>query len=224
MAFGFALLGESQVPTGLVECCTRSDNPVVARRRTPDRRDSLASPPPDLHAVEVQVTVLPGPDENRVRDRDRWHAGPRARVTAGLAVVVAVGGVGAVVIGALRGGRTGPSSPVVVARARTAAPAGVAAAYRYPLGCLSVTISARNPAYAGAHLDRASPCWRYGVYVTAILHRVHGVWRLALEAAGSSCPAVSLPAVVLAQLAVCRRRRNIRTRAGPPELAGRAAR
>lgn len=147
----------------------------------------------------------------------------RARVILGLAVLVAVGGVGGVVIGALRGGRTRPSSGVVVAGARAAGPAGVAAAYRYPLGCLGVTISARNPAYASARLDRASPCWRYGVYVTAIFHRVHGVWHLALEAASSSCPAVSLPAAVLAQLAVCRPRRNIRSRAGRAELAGRMA-
>jgi len=197
----------------------------VARRRTPDRRETLASPPPDFHLIEVQVTVVPGRGENRVIDRSAVHLGLRAcaRVIVGLAVLVAAGGAGAVVIGAVQGGRTGPSTGVVVARARAAGPAGVPAAYRYPLGCLGATISGSNPAYASARLDRTSPCWHYGVYVTAIFHRVHGVWHLALEAVSPSCPAVSLPAAVLAQLAVCRPRRNIRSRAGRAELAGRVA-
>ena len=166
----------------------------------------------------MQVTALPGPGDTWVRDRIAGiRALARARVTVGLAVVVvglaivvAVAGVGAAVTGALRGGRVGRSSGVVVAGARAAGPAGVAAAYRYPLSCLGVTISASNPAYAGARLDRASPCWRYGVYGTAVFHRVHGVWHLALEVAGSSCPAASLPTAVLAQLAVCQPRREIR--------------
>lgn len=172
--------------------------------------------------IEVQVTVVPDPGENLVRDRIAGiRALSRARVIVGLAVLVAVGGVGGIVIGALPRERAATSSGVVGAGIRAAGPAGVAAAYRYPLGCLGVTISARKQAYASAHLDRASPCWRYGVYVTAIFHRVHGMWRLALEAASSSCPAVALPAVVLAQLAVCRRTarrgRNIRSRAGRAE-------
>jgi H+/Cl- antiporter ClcA len=83
--------------------------------------------------------------------------------------------------------------------------AGVAAAFRYPLGCLAVTIERRAPTYATATLDRKSPCWRYGVYITAIFHRVHGEWRLVLEARSNRCPPRSLPAAVRAQLAVCAR-------------------
>jgi len=152
----------------------------------------------------VRVAVPAGPRETWVRDRiASIQALARARVIAGLALIVVVVGVGGVAIGALRGGRTGASSGAVVAGARAAGPAGVAAAYRYPLDCLGVTISATDPAYASARLDRASPCWRYGAYVTAIFHRVNGVWHLALKAASSSCRAVSLPAAVLAQLAIC---------------------
>lgn len=97
--------------------------------------------------------------------------------------------------------------PTAVARTRptAAGPAGVAAAFRYPLGCLAVTIERTTPAYPTATLDRKSPCWRYGVYVTAVFHRLHGEWRLVLEARSSRCPPRSLPAAVRAQLAVCTR-------------------
>lgn len=84
-----------------------------------------------------------------------------------------------------------------------AGPAGVAAAYRYPLSCLTVTISTRDPAYASARLNRASPCWRYGVYLTAIFHRVDGSWHEVLDANTYACPLVWLPAVVQTQLSVC---------------------
>jgi hypothetical protein len=171
----------------------------MARQTTPDRCGSLADPP-----SEVQVTVVPGPAARAIRDRT---AGLRAvkgrRLTVGLAVAVAA--IGAIVVGSLHGGRTGARVRTRSAERGTAGPAGVAAAYRYPLGCLSVTMSASDRAYASTHVDRASPCWRYGVYVTVIFHRVGAVWRLALEAASSSCPVVSLPAFVRAQLAVCRR-------------------
>jgi hypothetical protein len=79
----------------------------------------------------------------------------------------------------------------------------VAAAYRYPLRCLSVTTAPGDPAYARAELDRASPCWRYGAYVTAVFHRADGAWRLVLDAGSYRCPVASLPRVVQAQLALC---------------------
>jgi hypothetical protein len=81
--------------------------------------------------------------------------------------------------------------------------AAVAAAYRYPVNCLTVTIATSDPTYARAELDRASPCWRYGAYVTVIFHRVAGRWREVLDSARYSCPVASLPAVVQAQLGVC---------------------
>lgn len=88
-------------------------------------------------------------------------------------------------------------------QARNAGPVGVAAAYRYPLACLSVTIATADPAFAAARLNRASPCWRYGVYAIAIFHRVAGVWRMAPEASGASCATTSIPANVRAQLGLC---------------------
>jgi hypothetical protein len=91
--------------------------------------------------------------------------------------------------------RAGPAS--------NAGPIGVAAAYRYPLACLSVTIVTGDPAYAAARLNRVSPCWRYGVYTTTIFHRVAGVWRMVLQTSAPSCEVTSLPAPVRAQLGLC---------------------
>lgn len=152
----------------------------------------------------VQVTVIPGPRGRAIRDRI-GHV--RGAVDARLVLVVAVAlaGLGVVAAGQTQGGRTGSHPDATVNSARASAPSRVAAAFRYPLGCLSVTISASDPAYAAARLDRASPCWRYGVYLTAVFHRVDGVWGLVLEAASPRCPIVSLPAVVQSQLAICRR-------------------
>jgi len=79
--------------------------------------------------------------------------------------------------------------------------AETAAAYRYPLGCLGITLSADRSSMLGRH----SPCWRYGVYVTAVLHRVNGTWRLMLEATSPKCPTVSLPDIVRSALVTCER-------------------
>jgi hypothetical protein len=183
----------------LVAATRRRDTPQMAPPRAPDRWDPVPNPP-----SIVQVTVVPGPVGRLARARYaeiRFPAGPR-RVVA-LAVVVAIAVVG--VVDALHGdGRNGTGS----ARTKWAGatvPAAVTAAYRYPLGCLSITLSAGASAPTGSRVDRTGPCWRYGVYVTAILHRVGGVWRLVLEATSPTCPQVSLPAPVRAQLAVCRR-------------------
>jgi hypothetical protein len=83
-------------------------------------------------------------------------------------------------------------------------PPAAAAVYRFPLGCLGASLSASAAASDAA--DRAGPCWRYGVFLTAVLSQSHGVWRLGLEAVSRRCPHISLPASVRAQLVACRRR------------------
>jgi hypothetical protein len=132
----------------------------------------------------------------------------------GAASVLAVGAVMGVVLfaggngGARRAVQTTP--PVYISSARpTPVMRGVdqivtmSEAYRFPLGCMGATITAQT--LTAALRARTGPCWRFGVFVTAILHRVDGVWRLALEATSRSCPRVTLPALVRAQLVVCRR-------------------
>ncbi len=89
------------------------------------------------------------------------------------------------------------------AAARESGPAGVAAAYGYPLRCLSVTIASDNRSYARADYNRVSACGRYDGTVTAIFHRVGGEWRPVLDATGYSCPVASLSRAVATELDVC---------------------
>jgi hypothetical protein len=59
--------------------------------------------------------------------------------------------------------------------------AAVAAAFGYPQRCLRITISAADPDYASAHVDRTGACASYRGYINASFHRVDGVWRLLLD-------------------------------------------
>jgi hypothetical protein len=167
------------------------------RPSPPDRSDQLADRPWD-----VQITVVPAPPGRAARARIAGiPSRTAARVLLGLVVVLA--GAGAVVVGAPPARHTGPltKGPSVSGRA---AESPTAAAYRFPLGCMGAALSVTGRA-AADEARAASPCWRYGVYLTAILRRVRGVWQLALEAVTPSCPAVALPAVVRSQLVICRR-------------------
>ncbi len=187
----------------------------MALHRAQNPRGSLPELPADVEVLEVTVTVEGG--RHPVRDRlANIRFAARRRVIVGLAV--AVGGGAAMVGGALHAKGVPGRNPA--AQPRASGPAGVAAAYRYPLGCLSVSIAVSDPAYARARLDRASPCWRYGAYVTAVFHRVDGAWRVVLNAARYSCPLVSLPVVVQAQLALCPE--DGRRSAAPGRSGGRA--
>jgi hypothetical protein len=165
-----------------------------------DGRDSLPNPP-----SVVQVTV-----ESEPRGRGIGASPGRLRaliavslIGAMLAAVLIAGGVGGE---ASRSGRTaGANVPISDPTPRLRGIAQVAEAteaYRFPLGCMGSTST--REALAGALRSRTGPCWRYGVFVTAILRRVDGVWRLALAATSRSCPQIALPADVRAQLAVCR--------------------
>jgi hypothetical protein len=182
----------------------------MAQRSTPDGWVSPADAPSN-----VRVTVVPGPREDRpgrsVRERS---AGIRARVGVPLivAAIAVAAAAGAALPTVLRSGRPvslegvgfgGPrpvGSPAAATEGSTAGVAQVAAAYRYPLGCLGITLSADRSSMLGRH----SPCWRYGVYVTAVLRQVNGVWRLMLEATSPRCPAIQLPDVVRSALIGCR--------------------
>jgi hypothetical protein len=154
----------------------------------------------------VQVTVEPGP---RGRGPGVGPARVRALISVGvigaaLAAVLITGAVGGT---ASRSGRTAsvnfPVSDPTPRLRGVAQVAEVTQAYRFPLGCMGMTLT--REALAGALRSRTGPCWRYGVFVTATLRRVDGVWQLALEANSRSCPHIALPADVRAQLALCRR-------------------
>jgi hypothetical protein len=175
----------------------------MAQRGAPGGWDSLPNPPSVL-----RVTVESAPRRSGLRLR----AG-RLRVLAALSLVGAVAGVcAALVAGGIGGARHGPAriasayAPIMGVGEHTRGIEQLVTAagtYRFPLGCMGMTLTPVG--LAGALRDRTGPCWRYGVFVTAILRRVDGMWRLALEATSRSCPHVPLPAPVRAQLAVCRR-------------------
>lgn len=122
-------------------------------------------------------------------------------IAASAAAVITAAVVVAVLVP--QGDRVASASAAAASQSRAPGAAGVAAAYRYPVSCLTVEFAVTNRLYARARLDRASPCWRYGVWATAIFHRVDGVWRRVLDATSYSCPVRSIPRGVERQLGVC---------------------
>jgi hypothetical protein len=180
----------------------------MARRTRPD---GWEPPTERSRAAEIlEITFVPepgaprGPRGPRLRERLPRILPPGTRTRTAVAALLALVVAAAVTLAgwrvlADRGSRG----------AAAAGPAGVAAAFRYPRRCLSVTFSASDPSYARARLDRASPCWRYGAYGTAIFHRADGTWRRVLDASSYACPVATLPALVQTELDVC-------TRPAPP--------
>ena len=126
------------------------------------------------------------------------------RLIAGV-VLVALAGVGALVVGNVRNGTPVAPTVAVVPQPRITDEPAVAAVYRYPLGCLGEALSGIRAPVAGGDLGRAGPCWRYGVYLTVVLHSVGRAWRMGLEAVSRSCPDLSVPPFVRAQVVMCRR-------------------
>ena len=176
--------------------CGGRDTGVVGKDEAPDRSSESSDPP---EVIPVEIRLLGDPDARSFRDRivalqrvTRW---PAVVALVLLAAILAMAGTP-------RGGPDG-ARHVVSALARDRGPAGVAAAYGYPLRCLSITILATDQAYARADFNHLRPCGRFTGYSTAIFHRVMGAWRPVLDAAGYVCPVASLPVNVQTELGVC---------------------
>lgn len=163
--------------------------------RISDGCGRLADPPRD-----VQVTIIRAPRPAVARRVAGVGLSARAVVTLAL-LLAAVGAV----ISTTRTSPARVAAAAPLAGSATGRPTGLAAVYRYPLGCLGASLSA--DAAASGVARRAAPCWRYGVFLTVVLRQIHGIWRLGLEAVSRTCPRVSLPAPVRAQLVACRRSR-----------------
>ena len=163
----------------------------MAQFRAPDDWD-----PPSV----VQVTVEAGPRAGGVEARVRRMRTAIALGMVGTGVAVCAVFVSGGLAGGGRGAERSAKAPAPVAIAPDGSQlVAVTEAYRFPLGCVSVTVS------DGKVRAHPGPCWRYGVSVTAILRRIAGIWRLALEVRSPNCPRLALPASLLARLAVCRR-------------------
>lgn len=151
--------------------------------------------------VDVEVMVLSPPRGPATRERIGSVMAPR-RGHFVLAVVLGAAAMAAVFAAlSLTGGGGGAIREASAARQR--GPAGVAAAYGYPLRCLSVTIPLHDPGFARADFDRALQCGQFTGDPTAIFKRVHGWWRPLLDAVVYSCPVRSMPPRVQTELAVC---------------------
>ena len=168
----------------------------MAHGRAPERRDDLEAPRSD-----VQVTVIAEcPRASLTRSlralADGSHIRGLAFGTAALAAVAAVAG-------AAVGQRSGRGTGTHQDRRAEAVVSYEAGAYRFPLGCLGAPLAGGSQAYADDAAKRTGPCSYHGVYVTAVLRRVNGVWHLSLEAHAKSCPRMRLPARIRAVLAAC---------------------
>jgi hypothetical protein len=164
----------------------------MAQRSAPDGRDSLPNPP-----TIVRVTVEAAPIARRR---------PTLLMVGLVVAAAAVGGVLLLLGSGGAANRVPRPTRTVLAGPRlrgTAQVGSITEAYRFPLGCMSMTITPE--AMAHALRSRTGPCWRYGVFITAVLRQTGGVWRLGLEATSRSCPRIALPASIRAELAMCRR-------------------
>jgi|GEM_PF-3210935 len=137
---------------------------------------------PDITVESVTITVLRSDRGRRLRER---LAGIQRLRTVRFAwtITAALVAIGAVTLGLLASGRTGRGGEARGEQVQRAERTEIAAAFGfpYPLRCLTIAISAREPDYARAEVDRANGCWRYRGYINASFHRVAGTWRLLLD-------------------------------------------
>lgn len=143
----------------------------------------------------MRVTVVA---DGRPPRQARSYRGRTLAVAGALAATIV-----AVLLATAPWGGDHPRVSARDARARAPGAAGVAAAYGYPLRCLSVAIALHDPRFARADFDHAVPCGRYTGEVTAIFRRADGAWVPVLDAASYPCPVRSLPEQVQVELGVC---------------------
>lgn len=142
-----------------------------------DRWRAVMDPPSE---VQIKVTVVRRPRRHPLQElRERVRAFIGAHTM--LALVFGVALLTAMVVGALQIERVGASGNGPAQHVSRAEATEIAAAYGYPLECLSITTASSVPDFARAHIDRRGTCARYRGYVNASFHRVGGVWRLVLD-------------------------------------------
>ena len=145
----------------------------MAKEKVPDARNRRPDPP---SRVSISISVAPSKRARRVRQLGAALVRTPRALFVMAAVAAATLGAAALLERSQTNAVTRPAG------AREHAPTrAVAAAYGYPHRCLSIVISAANPDYASARVNREGACASYRGYVNASFHRVHGVWRLILR-------------------------------------------
>jgi hypothetical protein len=153
----------------------------------PDAREAGSDSP---QVVAIEVTVA-----SRARPPRAGGSAARRRAIAGLVLTFVMGAIAVIWLV----GRQAQNRDPVTARGAN----GVAAAYGYPLGCMSVTIPATDRTYARADLSHTVGCGRNTGYAPAIFHYVAGRWRLVPDAIGYTCNPNAMPAVVEQAFELC---------------------
>jgi len=178
----------------------------VARKRWTDR----AAPPAD-RARDVQVTVVSASEGH-----SRGSVGPTAAAALFAAVALAVLAMVAILEDPLHdhqhhGTSAKPNVSVAVLAAASFTPEGnpgqdpIAAAFRGPLRCLSLTYAASDRQYVRAEPATGLTCPSYPAGAM-IFRWVDGNPEPILESSTYACPVRSLPVSVQAELGVCPRR------------------
>ena len=164
----------------------------MAKGETPD--DGFG-----LGAVDVTVVVVQG----RVQVALTKALGGRRRRAAlasvGLIAALAAGAIIAVSSGS---GRASPSAATPSPRLRESD--AIVTRFGLRLTCPRLTLVSPDGAYARVDFEHTTPCGMYGNHITAILHRVHGVWRPEFEGSIWTCPMGQLPRPVVTELQLCR--------------------
>ena len=138
--------------------------------------------PPDVRVVAIAITVVPAVHGHSLRRRlARVKVRHRARV--GLCVAFALAALGTLISTPWPSGSASRRGSAGLHPTGASEKTAIAAAfgYPYPLRCLTVTVSASDPDYAQASVDRTKACERYHGYINAGFHRIAGEWRLMLD-------------------------------------------
>jgi hypothetical protein len=167
----------------------------MAQRGVPGGWDSPADRPSIL-----QITVESTPRRPRtVR---------RAHVLIAIVVLAAIGA--AIVVAVLPGGGQGsapppPTSPSPPVPQRPTVlvdggppPGAAPGLYRLPVGCVYSRVTA-------VERNRKGPCEPHAGFVTAVVRRVGGVWRVTLEPTSPSCSQMPVPPLARGRVKACRR-------------------
>ena len=138
--------------------------------------------PSDVTVMRVTIEAVPPARRRPLRDRLTRTSVPH-RLLAVLPVALAAAALAAIIATGQQGSRANRPAGARRAQAPEEERAAIAAAfgYPYPLRCLTITISAGNPDYARADVDRTNGCGRYHGYVNASFHRLDGTWRVVLD-------------------------------------------